>query len=358
MNLDNILNKETLDRNDIAALLGAEGEVKQQLFDIAASIKSEYVGNWVYFRGLIELSNKCAKNCFYCGIRAANKNCTRYELTDEEVLEAARYISEHDFGSMVMQAGERNDKAFVNRIDTLLKKIAKQDPQIGITLSLGEQTEETYIRWRESGATRYLLRIETSNRYLYSLFHPNDADHNFNKRQECLHLLRKLDYQTGTGVMIGLPHQTLHDLADDILFMQSLDIDMVGMGPYIENKDTPMYEYVDELMPLQERFDLTLKMIATLRIVMKDINIASTTALQTIDSQGREKGLKVGANIIMPNITPVKYHGNYALYHNKPTVNELTDEYVAALERQINAAGDQIGYGKLGTSKHYKLHRN
>ena len=198
------------------------------------------------------------------------------------------------------------------------------------------------------------MRIETSNRDLYAKLHPNDSKHDYDQRLNCLKTLKKLNYQVGTGVMIGLPFQTLDHLADDLLFFRDFDIDMCGMGPYIEHEHTPLFQYGDQLLPLTERFDLSLKMIALLRIMMKDINIAATTAMQTIDPQGREKALKVGANIIMPNLTPIKYRESYLLYENKPCLDEEASECQKCLEARIHIAGDTIGYGEWGDSKHFR----
>lgn len=352
--VQNILEQDNFSKEDLVLLLSTTGKDKDLLFEKAAETKKKYVGNIVYFRGLVEFSNLCAKNCNYCGIRAGNKDCHRYTLTDEQILEGIKYSYDHKFGSVVLQSGERKNKDFIESVDRVLKKIVKlTSGEVGITLSAGEQSEETYRRWLESGASRYLLRIESTNRKIFNQIHPNNALHDFDKRLEALKTLQKVGFQTGTGIMIGLPEQTLEDLANDILFMQNFDIDMIGMGPYIEHKNTPMYDLRDKLLPIEERFDLSLKMIAILRIVMKDINIASATALQAIHQHGREMGLKVGSNVIMPNVTPTVYHGDYSLYNNKPTVNEVTDEYIAELEKRIHSAGDKIAYGVKGDPKHF-----
>lgn len=352
--IENILNKETFSHEDLVFLLLSENEDKTKLFQKAAEIKSEFVGKKVYFRGLIEFSNICTKNCYYCGIRSGNDKVERYIVTEEEVLEAARYAYDNGFASMVIQSGERDDPKFIESVNHLLVKIREYSKgELGITLSLGEQTEETYRQWFDNGAHRYLLRIETSNRDLYGKLHPNDSKHDFDFRVNCLKLLRKIGYQVGTGVMIGLPFQTPGHLADDLLFFRDFDIDMCGMGPYIEHEHTPLFQYKDKLLPLTERFNLSLKMIAILRVMMKDINIAATTAMQTIDPQGREKALKVGANIIMPNLTPVKYRESYLLYENKPCLDEDASECQKCLEARIHIAGDTIGYRERGDSKHF-----
>ncbi len=350
-----ILNKAEFSKRDLVDLLNANEEETELIFKKAATVKSKFVGNSTYFRGLIELSNVCTKNCFYCGIRRSNKKVERYTVSDDELLQAAKYALDRNWGSIVIQSGERQDKEFTNRIEFLLKEISKlSDTKTGITLSLGEQTPEIYKKWFDAGATRYLVRIETSNRDLFYKIHPNDGVHDFDKRIRALYDLQKAGYMTGTGVMIGLPFQTIEDLADDLIFMKELDIDMCGMGPYIEHEDTPLFDYKDLLMPLEDRYKLTLKMIAILRIYMKDVNIASATALQAINPDGREEGIRVGANVIMPNITPVKYHANYNLYKGKPEIVPETDEYINNLERQIELAGDVVGYGDRGDPKHFE----
>ncbi|MDD4234815.1 MAG: [FeFe] hydrogenase H-cluster radical SAM maturase HydE [Bacteroidales bacterium] len=349
-----ILKKDFLNKDDLVFLLATTGESFQALLDKAAEIKKHYVGNIVYYRGLIEYSNICSKNCFYCGIRGGNKKLDRYQMTDDEVIEAVVFAYKNNYSSIVLQGGERNDKSFINKITSLLQKINKAtDNSLGITLSLGEQTEETFRIWKENGARRYLLRIEASNRDLYRKMHPDNKKHDFDTRLESLYTLKKLEYQTGTGVMIGLPFQTLEHLAQDLVFFRDFDIDMAGMGPYIEHEDTPLYQYKDLLLPRKERFELSLKMLALLRIILKDINIAATTAMQAIDPVGREKALKAGANVIMPNLTPVKYREGYLLYEDKPCTDEEAEHCMNCLESSIRMAGDDIGYGKWGDSKHY-----
>lgn len=354
-NVKDILQKASFDKQDLEILLAADENDRQLIFTQAAAIKDQYVGNKVYYRGLIEFSNICGKNCLYCGIRAGNTQTHRYEVQEDEILEAARYAMENKFGSIVIQAGERSDKAFVQKISKLVRQIKQMsNGELGITLSLGEQSETTYRQWYADGAHRYLLRIEVSNPDLYPKYHPHDKNHDYQERLECLRLLRKIGYQVGTGVMIGLPFQSISDMADDLLFFRDNDIDMVGMGPYIEHEDTPLYQYKDQLMPRTDRFYLALKMVALLRIMMKDINIAATTAMQAIDPMGREKAIKVGANIIMPNLTPTKYREDYLLYEDKPCTDEDADECKRCLEARIHMAGGQIGYGEWGDSWHYK----
>jgi biotin synthase len=354
MTVERMLSKPEFSREDLVHLLQTRNEEKTSLFNKAADIRKAFVEDKVYFRGLIEFSNVCQKNCFYCGIRRDNHLIKRYNLEDEEILYAARFAYENHFGSIVLQSGENNSPAFIGRINEILTKIQKlSSGKLRVTLSLGEQSKKTYRHWFESGAHRYLLRIESSNPELYKRLHPDDENHRFERRMESLYNLKELGYQTGTGVMIGLPFQTFDDLAGDLIFMKNFDIDMVGMGPYIEHLNTPLYQYRHLLMSREERFQLALKMIAVLRIMMKDINIASATALQAIVQNGREKALKAGANVIMPNITPGHYRDDYQLYADKPCTDDEAGDCISYLETRIALADNRIAFGEWGDSKHY-----
>ncbi len=356
--IKDILEKDLLTKEDIVMLLSAGEDHAFPIYQRASETKARYVGNKVFFCGLIEYSSYCAKNCFYCGIRAGNPDNARYEMTDEEVLQAARYASENGFASIVIQSGERKDPGFISRIENLIRSIQRMvRNELHVTLSLGEQTLETYQRWLDAGAHRYLLRIEVSNPELYRRLHPSDDNHRYQSRLDALAALKKVGYQVGTGVMIGLPFQKISDLADDLIFFRDLDVDMVGMGPYIEHQGTPLYQYRNELLSGTERFQLSLRMIAILRVMMKDINIAATTAMQTLDPIGREKALRVGANVIMPNLTPTKYRRDYLLYENKPCLDEEADACKMCLESRIAMAGDTIAYGEWGDSRHFANRR-
>lgn len=349
-----VLDKNNFDKSDLITWLQATDESADLLRRKALDIKDKYVGRKVYFRGLIEYSNRCSKNCLYCGIRSCNPGFHRYTLTKEEVLSAARYAFDHRFASLVIQAGENQGPRFIDTIESLLNEINQQTSgSLHITLSLGEQTEETYQRWKAAGAHRYLLRIEASDPELYKKLHPDDGHHTWESRIRSLQLLRKTGYQVGTGVMIGVPFQTLENLADDLLFFREFDIDMVGMGPYIEHPDTPLYSHRDQIPSPKERMELTLNMVALLRIMMTDINIAATTAMQTLDPRGREKALLAGANVMMPNLTPLKYKEGYLLYENKPGIEDDADESLESMEQNIQDAGETIGYGEWGDSLRY-----
>lgn len=352
--ISELLHQSSFNREDLAFLLRAQGEDQLMLFSKGDEVKNRYLGNKVYFRGLIEFSNYCQKDCHYCGIRKSNKKVHRYNLTDQEIIDAARFAYENRFGSLVLQSGEMESPAFTKRIERLLREIKSlSNGELGITLSAGEQDTDVYRRWFEAGAHRYLLRIETTNKELYQRIHPKGYLHDYNRRMNSLISLRDIGYQTGTGVMIGLPHQTIEDLADDLIFMRDFDIVMVGMGPYIEHTETPMFQLREQLYPIKERLELSLKMIAVLRILMKDINIAATTALQAIDPLGREKAIHAGANIIMPNITPGLYRNDYALYENKPSVDEEPSHFLDIPDAKLTLEDCEIGYGEWGDSKHF-----
>lgn len=353
--LEEIIQKTTFEHADLLYLLQLQGSELKELYAKAKETKLRNVGNKVYFRGLIEFSNVCSKDCYYCGIRKSNDQVKRYFLNDREIIDAAQFAYKNRYGSVVLQGGELTGTEYVERMERLIFEIkALSKGQLGITLSLGEQSEDVYRRWFEAGAHRYLLRIESSNPQLYEQIHPKNRLHSHAARLECLQVLRRVGYQVGTGVMIDLPFQTLDDLANDLLFLRNFNVDMVGMGPYIEHEETPLYQYRNELLPLSERFDLALKMIAILRLMMPDINIAAATALQAIDPLGREKAVKIGANIIMPNITPGTYRNDYALYQNKPCVDEEPEQCMGCLDARLALAESEIGYGEWGDSLHFK----
>ena len=345
MNRDDIIEKLSLSEPDSLSALYAK----------AHTVKTSTIGNKVYLRGLIEFSNICRKNCLYCGIRRENKNVTRYELTDEEVLTAVDFAWKNRYGSVVLQSGEQQSTHFTKRITRLLHEIKSfTNNEIGITLSCGEQTAATYKEWFKAGAHRYLLRIETSNKELYEKLHPNDDKHSFDTRLAAIRQLREEGYQVGTGVMIGLPFQNIEHLADDLLFIQSLDIDMVGMGPYLEHSQTPLYQHRNLLLPPKKRLELALKMVATLRLLMPDINIAATTALQVLHPKGREMAVLAGANIIMPNMTLSEFRSDYLIYEHKPGVNDDADLSKSKLEQNLQESGITIAYGEWGDSRHFR----
>lgn len=348
---DDILRKPELDKENIKVLLAAEGDQMKSLLRRGLEVKLAHLDNYVHLRGLIEYGNVCEKNCLYCGLRTGNDKVARYCLSDAEVLDCARLAHELGYGSVALQSGERCDAEFIDKIEYLVREIKKIDGgSLGVTLSLGEQSEETYRRWFEAGAHRYLLRIESSTEELYYKIHPRNEKHSFRTRLECLESLKRIGYQTGTGVMVGLPFQTLDHLADDLLFFKRMDVAMVGLGPYIPHPDTPLYRHKDIIPSAKDRMDMTLKMIAVLRLMMPEINMVAATANQTIDPQGREKAIAAGANVIMPNLTPGEYRESYFIYPDKACVKDQPDQCQTCLDIRLAAIGHKIQYNAWGDS--------
>lgn len=340
-------------KDEIISLLRLERrEDIAALYKRAHEVRVKNVGPKVYLRGLIELSNICAKNCLYCGIRRDNKSVQRFSMCADEIRESALWAHRNGYASIVLQSGERADEEFVSLIETALAQISeKTGGKMAVTISLGEQSRRTYGRWLKAGARRYLLRIETSNPQLYEKLHP--SDHSFAERLDCLHTLKDLGYQLGTGVMIGLPFQTVENLADDIIFFRKIDADMIGMGPYIPHKDTPLAAGAAGF-DAERNLELSLKMIAVARLELADVNIAATTALQTLHPTGREMGLLAGANVVMPNLTDTKYRPLYKLYEGKPCLDENAAMCRNCLENRIKSLGEEIAYGDPGDPLHFK----
>ena len=336
-------------------LLESDPEKLEAIFTQSYKMKEKMVGKKVYYRGIIEFSNICAKDCYYCGIRKSQEGVERFNMSEEEILEMAKWAHENNYGSVALQSGEIQSEEYTAKIERILHKIKElSGGELGVTLSLGEQTKETYERWYKAGGHRYLLRIETTNPELYAKMHPADSLHSWHTRVECLKNLREIGYQVGTGVMIGLPFQTVEDLVNDIQFYKDMDIDMIGMGPYISSKDTPFSTHYENSKENRDRgFDLGLKMIAATRLYLKDVNIAATTALQALHPLGREKGLKAGANILMPIITLQQYRSQYQLYDNKPCIDDTPEHCKACLSGRIKSVGDEIGYNEWGDSPHH-----
>ncbi len=319
----------------------------------SSEIRRRTISDKIYIRGLIEFSNICVNDCYYCGIRKSNSNVRRYDLTPDQILASVDEAAEAGLISVVLQSGERRDREFTSHLSYSLKMIKQKHPGMLITLSVGEQDKEIYREFFEYGATRYLLRIETSNESHYRKLHPGSMD--FGKRVQCLHDLREIGFQVGTGVMVNSPFQTLGNLADDILFFSSLDIDMCGMGPYIPHGETPFA--AQEYFP-EESLNLGLNMIAVLRKVMPDINIASTTALETLSPEGRELGLLAGANVVMPQFSPYACRGDYVLYDNKPQGVMECREFLELMKERIAEMGLIPVIGDPGLSAHFLMRVN
>lgn len=337
------MGKEIYTFERIVELLNLRGEQQKDLHRKAALIRKNIILDNVYFRGIIEFSNSCVNDCSYCGIRKS-KNVKRYFMSKREILDCVDFCDKSGYGGVVLQSGEIQTEKFTDFIIDILKEIKKEYPKIGITLCVGEQTKEIYKKFFEAGTHRYLLRIETSNEQHYNKLHPKEMS--FQNRKKCLKDLKNIGFQVGTGVMIGSPFQGVEDLANDLLFFKEIDVDMVGMGPYIP------YDLSEE-SDGKRNFNLGLNMIAVLRLMMPDVNIASTTALQAISPIGRELGLKAGANIIMPIVTPTKYRKDYMLYKDKPCINESSDECLNCVTNRVKSVGLMPKFGEWGDSKHY-----
>jgi len=304
--IDLILAGGKPDQAALAALLGSEGEDEASLLAAANNVRKETMGDQVHLRGLIEFSNYCERNCLYCGLRRANGALARYRMDEEEILEVARAGAALGYQTVVLQSGE--DSHYTPEMLAGIVCQLKEELDLAVTLSVGERSREEYKLWREAGADRYLLKHETADPALYGALHP---DMTFDNRRRCLYWLRELGYQVGSGCMVGLPGETLESLAADLLFLQELDVEMAGIGPFIPNPSTP-------LGPLRAgTADMTLKMIAIARLLLPQALLPATTALGTIDSQGRQKALLAGANVVMPNITPNRYRRLYEIYPNK-----------------------------------------
>jgi len=301
---------KNLTAEEIAALLATDDDgLGRELFAAARAVKEKVGRTQTLPRGLIECSNVCAKDCLYCGIRKGNAAVPRYRMTEDEVRVCIDEARRRGYPAVAFQAGELESEANTAFYERLLSACRGLE----VTLSLGEQTEEVYRRWKEAGALRYLIRIETSNRELYARIHP--ADCSFHRRLGCVRALKRLGYVTGTGVMIGLPGQTLADLANDIVFFGRENVDMVGMGPYIHHPSSPLSS---SPFPVSLSLSLSLRMIALTRLYLHDVNIVAATALEALDPEnGRRRGIEAGANVIMPNLTPARYREDYSLYPGK-----------------------------------------
>ncbi len=275
------------------------------IFKEADAVRKKYVGDGVHLRGLIEFSNICKCNCLYCGLQSSNKHVNRYRLSKDEILDIAKKGVDEGFKTIVLQSGE--DEFFNTK---LMCEIISEIKNLGValTLSIGEKSFEDYKAFKDAGADRYLLRIETTDKNLYKKMHPYA---NFDNRMRCLYDLKKLGYETGTGCLVGLPEQTLESLADDILFFKELDADMIGIGPFIPHPDTPLKNENNGSL------DLAIKVMAVTRILLKDINIPATTAMESLRADGRLLALQSGANVVMPNLTDDYHKKMYEIYPNK-----------------------------------------
>ena len=331
--IDQLYKERNLDSNALCQLIALADDSQQELylFEKARQKKEEVYQDKIYIRGLIELSNYCKNNCLYCGIRAVNTSIERYRLSKEQILDCTRYGYELGFRTFVLQGGE--DPAYSDQyICEIVRQIKEEHPDCAVTLSIGEKSYESYKAYKDAGADRYLLRHETATEEHYRLLHPEKMS--FENRQRCLEDLKSLGYQVGSGFMVGSPFQTIEHIVADLRYLQQLEPDMIGIGPFIPHHQTP---FADKE---QGNLHLTLRLIAILRLMFPNALLPSTTALGSIHPQGRKMGLRCGANVVMPNLSPLDVRNLYKIYDNKAYVNAEAAEGIAILKKEA----EEIGY--------------
>ncbi|MBR6163847.1 [bacterium] len=338
MTTEKILKKAVSEHNltfdEVVVLLKSEDDA---LFKAADKVREKFKGQEVHLRGLIEFTNICKSSCKYCGLRSENKKIERYRLKSDEIIALANHGAQMGYKTIVLQGGE--DVFYkADLICEIIIGIKKND--LALTLSLGERSYEDYKLFREAGADRYLIRIETTDKALYSELHPNMS---FENRLRCLKDLKSLGYETGSGCLVGLPNQTVEMLAKDILFFKENNFDMIGIGPFIPHPNTPLKDYT----PWTDNFKMSLKVMAITRLLLPDINIPATTAMETLNPNGRIIALQSGANVVMPNITSTEYRPKYEIYPNKICLNDTSDKCRECITKKIESIGRTVskGYG-------------
>jgi biotin synthase len=342
-----------LESDQILAWLREEDEQRlHNLWHAADDMRKQMVGDAVHFRGLIEISNHCVRNCGYCGLNAGNITVERYRMSADEILACAYEAKSYGYGTVVMQAGED----YGIKADWLADVVRsiKAETGLAVTLSMGERTFEELALWRKAGADRYLIRFETSDLELYNRIHPPLGTRK-SDRFEILEQLGKLGYEVGSGVMIGIPGQSYESLANDLCMFRAMDLDMIGVGPYIAHPQTELGRMPQPLPPDQQVPNtelMTYKVVALTRLLCPQANIPSTTALATINKRnGRELGLSRGANVVMPNLTPVQYREMYQIYPAKACITETARECRSCLKMRVQSIGRTVGTGPGGRTK-------
>lgn len=331
--IEKLNNTHNLNKDEALQLIKQGAQHKNLLFALAQQAAQKSFGRQIFVRGLIEFTNYCKNDCYYCGIRRSNKNAARYRLTQEEILECCHAGYGLGFRTFVLQGGE--DYFYSDEdIAAIVRAIKAQHPDCAVTLSIGERSRETYALWKQAGADRYLLRHETADCTHYAKLHP--AELSAKNRQNCLFTLKALGYQAGAGFMVGSPYQTAENLADDLMFLQKLRPQMIGIGPFIPHHDTP---FKDEPAGSVE---LTLVLLSVLRLLFPHVLLPATTALGTLAPGGRLLGIKAGANVIMPNLSPQNVRGKYLLYDNKLHTGAEAAEALNELQREVASIGYRI----------------
>lgn len=332
--IDKLEKSKVLSKDEFVFLLSNfTKETSDCLFERARGISKKYFGNRIYVRGLIEFTNYCKNDCFYCGIRRSNSKVERYRLSKEEILACCKQGYSLGFRTFVLQGGE-DFKYSVEVMTEIISDIKKNYPDCAITLSIGEKSYEEYLKYFEAGADRYLLRHETANAQHYSMLHTKNQT--ASNRQQCLYNLKKIGYQIGAGFMVGSPYQTMENIAEDLIFIRELEPQMVGIGPFIPHKDT---QFKDQP---SGSFELTLFLIGILRLMLPNGLIPATTALGTVNPNGREMGILAGANVVMPNLSPIQVRKKYSLYDNKICTGEEAAECKMCLQNRMQKIGYQI----------------
>lgn len=340
--IDKLKNENTLSGDEWFSLLsGFTEEDRLYAAKAAREVTDSIYGKDIYIRGIVEFSNICKNDCYYCGLRAGNNNLERYRLTEDEIYECCKEGYEYGFRTFVLQSGE--DLHFdTETICRIISRIKNDYPECAITLSIGEKTYEEYKAYKEAGADRYLLRHETANKAHYERLHPENMS--WDNRIRCLYDLKSLGYQTGCGIMIGSPYQTTECIVDDMLFMADFKPEMIGLGPFLPHSDTP---FRDEP---KGSYELTLLLISLCRLMLPHALIPATTALGTIKPLGREEGVQAGANVIMPNLSPVAVRKKYMLYDNKICTGDSSGECRGCIEKRMEV----IGYNVVISRGDYK----
>lgn len=332
--IDKLYKEGILKKEEFVSLLESFNESdREYAAELARNESKKHFKNKVYVRGLIEFSSYCKNDCLYCGLRRSNKNAERYRLTKEDILSCCKTGYELGFRTFVLQGGE--DMFFTDDIVVdIVKSIKSEYPDCAITLSIGEKSKDSYKKYFEAGADRFLLRHETASKEHYEKLHPSSMS--FDNRVNCLKNLKEIGYQTGCGFMVGSPYQTFESLAEDLLFIKELNPEMVGIGPFIPQKDTPFGN--EEKGTLE----LTLFLLSLIRLMQKKVLLPATTALGTINPRGRELGILAGANVVMPNLSPVSVRKKYALYDNKICTGDEAAECRVCLARRMNSIGYEV----------------
>ena len=326
-------------RADLIPLLRSTGADLAALYARADAVRRERCGDAVPIRSIIEFSNVCANDCLYCGIRASNPVPARYRMSPDEILASVRQIAASGAaGTVVLQGGETPGPAD-DEIAALLRRIKTEVPGLAITLSVGNRPRDIYARWRDAGMDRYLLRFETSDADLFAKLHP---DCTLAERLDCLRDLKSLGVQTGGGFMIGLPGETVETLADNILLCREFDFDMIGIGPYIPNPDTPL---ADQPNAYADDPDMFFRALAVLRLANPDAHVPATTAFDALFPDGRDLALRRGANVFMPNATPGPLRKNYQLYPGKPCIDEDAADCALCVQARLRALGRPVAHG-------------